>query len=210
RRYSLRRDWHWLQGDMGKGFAQSLSGGKRASRRLLSELVNGTWNDGAGAVRPARIYHKQIACAVKGQTLCAARHRTKSRSRIPMENSRRIVSVDVPAQIRHKEIAHAVEGQAGWAIGGIQRGKGSARSVRFVCIDATLIDVTDAVIRHEQVPRAVESHASRVVQPRGKGGSQPVRFVFIDDAAVVIRYKQITCLVHDQVGRVTQPGRKDG
>src|SRR5439155_1124893 len=124
RRYSLRRDWHWLQGDMGKGFAQSLSGGKRASRRLLSELVNGTWNDGAGAVRPARIYHKQIACAVKGQTLCAARHRTKSRSRIPMENSRRFVSVD--------------------------------------------------------------------------------------DAAVVIRHKQIACLVHDQVGRVTQPGRKDG
>ena len=129
---------------MGKGFAQGLSGGKRASRRLLSELVNGTRDNVAGAVRPARIYHKQIACAVKGQTLCAARHLTKRRSRIPMENSRRIVSVDVPAHIRHKQIAHAVEGQAGWAIGGIQRGKGSARSVRFVCIDAALIDVTDA------------------------------------------------------------------
>src|SRR6266481_6650546 len=71
---------YWLEGETCKAFTDTVyDGGEDASHSLYSEFIDGV----AVPVRVARIHHKQIACAVKGQTLCAVRHRPKHRSRIP-------------------------------------------------------------------------------------------------------------------------------
>lgn len=60
---SLTADWHRLEGDIREGFTENLPLGKGASRSLRREFIDGV----AFAVRVSRIYHKQIADAVKGQ-----------------------------------------------------------------------------------------------------------------------------------------------
>ena len=50
-----------------------------------------------------------------------------------------------------------------------------------------------------RLPVLSKSHTYRVMQARRKGGSRSVWFVFVDDALIVIRYKQIARLVNGQV-----------
>ena len=76
---SLATDWHWLEGDIRQGFTESYSLGKGASRSLRSEFVDGI----AVSAHVAHIHHKQIASAVKGQTLCAVGHGAKGRPTMP-------------------------------------------------------------------------------------------------------------------------------
>ena len=126
---SLATRWErWLDSDMREGFRASSSRGRRgkgASRALLREFIDGIGYDSAGAAHVTLINHKQIACAIKGQTLRTLRHGTKDRSTMSTQNSR-VILVDVAAQIRHKQITHTVEGQARWAIRWIQHGKGGS------------------------------------------------------------------------------------
>jgi hypothetical protein len=76
--WSLLTTRYWLEGETCKALTDTVyDWGEDASRSLCSEFIDGV------PVRVARIHHKQIACEVKGQTLCAVRHRPKHRSRIP-------------------------------------------------------------------------------------------------------------------------------
>src|SRR6266581_8488953 len=71
---------YWLEGETCKAFTDTVYDGREdASRSLCSEFIDGV----AVPVRVARIHHKQIACAVKGQTLCAVRHGAKGRPTVP-------------------------------------------------------------------------------------------------------------------------------
>ena len=67
---SLATDWPWLEGDIRQDFTESYSLGKGASRSLRSEFVDGI----AVSAHVAHIHRKQIADAVKRQTLCAVGH----------------------------------------------------------------------------------------------------------------------------------------
>ena len=76
---SLTAAWHRLEGHTQEAFTKSFPLGKGASRSLRSEFVDGI----AVSAHVAHIHHKQIACAVKGQTLCAVGHGAKDRPTMP-------------------------------------------------------------------------------------------------------------------------------
>src|SRR6266481_8552769 len=80
---SLLATRYWLEGETCKAFIDTVYGGEGASRPLLSEFIDGVRDGCACAARATGIHHKQITCAVKGQTLCAVRHGTKGRTGIP-------------------------------------------------------------------------------------------------------------------------------
>src|SRR5438094_1523920 len=80
---SLLATRYWLEGEACKAFIKILCGSKSASRSLLSEFVDGVRDCATGVVHATRIHHKQIAWVIKCQALCAVRHGTKRRPRIP-------------------------------------------------------------------------------------------------------------------------------
>src|SRR6266481_9349418 len=62
---------YWLEGETCEAFTGTVyDGGEDASRSLCSEFIDGV----AVAGRVTHIHNKQIACAIKCQTLCTVRH----------------------------------------------------------------------------------------------------------------------------------------